>query len=145
MRNKTFKREKCEKCEVKIPKHQPILVCDICFKIKHLSCQKLTKSDASTIKNLGISWSCHECLANILPINAVRRQAKSEVDQNKFKVKCCSCNGFSYSQRTVKICQWCDGQVHAKCWKGDLGCKLCCETMIPGYLAYTHESTNYTD
>ena len=139
MRNKTFKRERCEKCEVKIPKHQPILICDLCCKIKHLSCEKLSKSDASTIKDLGISWSCHECLANTLPVNAVRRQVSKDIDENKFKVKCSSCNGFSHSQRTVKTCQWCDGQVHAKCWKGELGCKSCCEKIIPGYHAYTHE------
>ena len=139
MRNKTFKRERCEKCEVKIPKHQPILVCDMCSKIKHLSCEKLSKSDASTIKDLGLSWSCHECLSNTLPVNAVRRQTTTETDKKKFKVKCSSCNGFSYSQRTVKTCQWCDGQVHGKCWKGELGCKSCCEIMIPGYHAYTHE------
>ena len=29
--------------------------------------------------------------------------------------------------------------VVGKCWKGELGCKSCCELMIPGYHAYTHE------
>ena len=140
MRNKFCIRERCEKCDVKIPKHQPILVCDLCTKIKHLSCQKLSKSDALQINNLGISWTCQECLTSILPINAVRKQVTlNNPDNIKFKVKCGSCSGFSYSQRNVRTCQWCSEQVHAKCWKGDLGCNACCEIMIPGYHTYAHE------
>ena len=116
----TVNRERCEKCDVKIPKYQPILVCDLCSISKHLACQNLKKSDALLINHLGISWSCRECISQALPINLVRRKFSEDTNKTKFKIKCNSCSGFSFSQRTTKTCQWCDGQVHAKCRKGDL-------------------------
>ena len=33
----------------------------------------------------------------------------------------------------TKTCQWCDGQVHAKCWKGDLGYISCCEKIFQDF------------
>ena len=33
--------------------------------------------------------------------------------------------------KNVKICLWCEGQVHAKCLKGELGCLTCFENMYP--------------
>ena len=134
----TVRRERCEKCDVKIPKYQPMLMCDVCCKAKHLSCQNLTKSDVLLINHLRISWTCHECLSQALPINLVKR--KRTKDPIKItKIQCNSCSGFSYSQRTIKTCHWCDGKVHAKCWKADLGCISCCEKIIPGFHAYKYE------
>lgn len=133
----TVVRLRCEECTVKIPKRQPILVCDLCNKIKHLKCERLTKSDANYIKHLKIKWTCHQCLSEILPINATKN--KNTEKSLKVKIKCTSCNGFSYSQKNVRICGWCSGKVHAKCWNGELGCNSCCEEMYPGFKVYTYE------
>ena len=38
----------------------------------------------------------------------------------------------------MKTCTWCDGQVHNKCFKNELGCLKCCNELIPGY-----NSTSY--
>ena len=63
-------RIKCETCQIKIPKAQPKLFCTICDKLKHLSCQKLTKADAINIIYQKIPWTCRECILEILPVNA---------------------------------------------------------------------------
>ena len=133
-------REKCDSCKTKIPKRQPILFCDLCSKHKHLKCEKLTKSQVTQINAIGLSWTCLECISEILPINAVNKP-KSNCNQNvgKVKIKCSSCPGYSYSLQNIRTCQWCEGQVHTKCWKGELGCKTCRENMYPGYNAYTYE------
>ena len=134
-------RLRCEACAVKIPKRQPILRCDICKELKHLRCQNLTKADASHIQHLKLSWTCSQCIACILPINAVTKPRcnNKETETPKFKVKCMACNGHCYSQRNVSVCTWCEEQVHVKCWKVDLGCISCCEKNIPGYHAYHYE------
>lgn len=135
----TYKRAKCDKCNVKIPKRKPLLFCDICSKYKHLKCEKLTKSQAAHIISIGLLWTCSQCIGEILPINAVNTSKSKPKNITKLKIKCASCPGYSYSLNKVKICQWCDGNVHEKCWKGELGCKTCCESMYPGYHAYTYE------
>ena len=135
----TYRREKCDACNAKIPKHQPLLFCDICSKYKHLKCEKLTKSQAKHIISTGLLWTCSQCIGEILPINATENSKIKIQNAVKVKVKCASCPGYSYSLKNVKTCQWCDGKVHAKCWKGELGCKTCCESMYPGYYAYTYE------
>ena len=53
----------------------------------------------------------------------------------KFKLQCKSCSGWSYTPTNVKVCLWCDESVHKKCLIGDLGCKTCCNDMIPGFNA----------
>ena len=134
------KRTKCETCNIKIPKRQPKLVCDVCNSVKHLRCQKLTKSDASLINFLRIKWTCSQCIKEILPINCTGKPKFEKTNSVlKFKAKCTACSGYSYSERNVRICSWCDGQVHAKCWKENLGCISCCEKMIPGYHAFSYE------
>ena len=134
-------RIRCETCAVKIPKRQHILRCDICSELKHLRFQNLTKSDASYIQHLNLSWTCSQCITDILPINAVTkpRCKNNENKSQKFKIKCTSCNGHCYSERNVRVCGWCEGKVHVKCWKEDLGCISCCEQMIPGYHTYYYE------
>ena len=47
-------------------------------------------------------------------------------------------SGLLLLAKNVRVCQWCDGQVHLKCWKGGMGC-ITCESMYPGYNAYTYE------
>ena len=101
-------RIRCETCAVKIPKRQPILRCDICSELKHLKCQNLTKSDASYIQHLNLSWTCSQCITDILPINAVTkpRCKNNEKKSQKFKIKCTSeCNGNRYSERNVRVCR----------------------------------------
>lgn len=95
-------RIKCDKCLIKIPKNQPKLRCSNCNSLKHLACQKLTKSDASQLIKLKINWTCTECIFDILPVNACMptRIVKAE-GQPKFKIKCSACNGFSYSAKNV--------------------------------------------
>ena len=68
----TYRREKCNSCDAKIPKYQPLLFCDICSKYKHLKCEKLTKSQAGHIISTGLLWTCSQCIQGILPINAVK-------------------------------------------------------------------------
>ena len=133
-------RIKCDKCLVKIPKNQPKLRCSNCNSLKHLACQKLTKSDASQLIELKINWTCTDCIFDILPVNACMqtRIVKAE-GQPTFKIKCSACSGFSYSSKNVRTCEYCNGQVHVKCWNNSLGCKKCCENIIPGFYAYSYE------
>ena len=59
----------------------------------------------------------------------------------------CYCNGHCYAMGIVILrgmlgyveCRWCEGKIHVKCWKEDLGCISCCEQMIPGYHTYYYE------
>ena len=141
MRGITVRRIRCEVCEVKIPKNQPKLRCTICDKFKHLKCQNLTKSDAEYIIQLKIPWTCHDCISDILPCNACQapRNSKLKSSDQKFKVKCPVCNGFCYSPKNIRTCDYCDKIVHVKCWHYGLGCKTCCEDMIPGFHVYSNE------
>ena len=133
-------RIKCEICQIKIPKAQPKLFCTICNKLKHLACQKLTKSDANTILYLKIPWTCKECIFQILPVNACSMPKRDKnTSTKKFKLQCSSCNGFCYSLKNVRTCENCERQVHNKCWHHSLGCTKCCEDIIPGFHAYSYE------
>ena len=138
--NKPFQRQKCDKCFIKIPKANPKIYCSECNKLKHLACQNLTKSDANYIIHLNIPWTCKECILQILPVNAcsVRKRSKNS-SATKFKVQCSACNGFSYSSKNLRVCEFCEQQVHAKCWNHSLGCTKCCEDIIPGFHVYTYE------
>ena len=140
MVNKPFIRELCDTCSIKIPKAQPKLYCTQCTKLKHLACQNLTKADAKHIIQLNVSWTCKECILQILPVNACSMpKREKKITTKKFKVKCSSCNGFSYSPKNVRTCEWCDQQVHVKCWNHSLGCNKCCEETLPGFHAYSYE------
>ena len=138
--NKSVIRAKCETCQKKIPKHQPKLRCSICNDVKHLACQKLTKSDANLIIHSKLQWTCRECIFEILPVNACQqaRRGKHSIVE-KFKVKCFSCHGYSYTARNVRTCDYCDNKVHLKCWNNSLGCTRCCEEIVPGFHACTYE------
>ena len=97
----------------------------------------MTKADAKYILYLKNPWSCTECISNILPLYACPTPQNTKTE--KFKVKCSSCNGFSYSPINVRTCDFCDKKVHLKCWNQGLGCTACCEAMIPGFHSYSHE------
>ena len=86
----TVRRERCEKCNVKISNKQPMLRCSLCYCVKHLKCQKLTKADAKYILYLKNPWSCTECISNILPLDACSTPKNTETKPKKFKVKCSS-------------------------------------------------------
>ena len=129
----------CETCRVRVPANRPKLLCDICNKIKHFRCQKLTKSDAELIINSRTPWSCQECVSSILPVNAVKNNNNNSVE---FKVQCTSCMGWCYSQNNARTCGWCENTVHSKCFRNDLGCLKCCENLIPGYYTTSYELNN---
>ena len=95
----------------------------------------LSKSSATILANN--HWSCNDCLSEILPfINSTLddETAPRGRPRDKFKVRCHSCKGWSYTAiRNVSVCGWCDNTVHSKCYRHDLGCNSCCEDIIPGY------------
>ena len=134
--NKLFDKQICDKCSTKIPKNRPKLVCSHCNAIKHHKCQKLSKSDAAyIIKNYSNSWTCNDCTTDSLPINACcfNKNTCSARNINRFKAKCHSCSGYSYTATNVKTCPWCDNVCHSKCINRELGCNKCCESMMPGF------------
>ena len=136
------KRNTCEKCNVRLPKNRPKLVCGYCKLSKHYRCQNLSKSEAFHIcQNADYEWTCYDCMAEILPINAcaVVRRNKSRSTEPRFKVKCYSCNGQSYSQNNIVSCPWCDNLSHKKCVNGSLGCNMCCSDIIPGFHVHNYE------
>ncbi len=139
--NKPFQREKCDTCLMKLPKIHPKLYCSVCDNLKHLACQKLTKSDAKHIINLKIPWTCRECIVKILPINACGTPKRDKsAPAPRFKLQCSACKGFSYSPATLRKCDYCDEKVHVnKCWNHTLGCTKCCEDIIPGFHTYSYE------
>ena len=130
--------ENCNACKVRMPKNRPKLFCSNCDEIKHFKCQGLSKNEALHIIELRILWTCNSCISSILPINVCRRSTNKN-SSVKFKVKCTSCNGWSYTPRNVKTCHWCDGSVHLKCFKYELGCLKCCQDFIPGYSVTSYE------
>ena len=127
----------CPKCRKRVPKNRPKLNCTICDQIKHPSCQGLSKNDAEYIINTRLSWTCIDCITEILPINACKKQ-KGSIPL-AFKVQCSSCNGYCYSSTNVRVCNHCNGSVHLKCYKNELGCTKCCESIIPGYHVNLYE------
>ena len=131
----------CQTCKVRIPKNRPKLFCTHCEISKHFRCQNLTRNEAQHIIDLNIPWTCIECLSNALPINACQsgKKPKNANAPIKFKAQCTSCKGMSYAPRNIQTCSWCDGLVHLKCLKSNLGCIKCCNEMIPGYNVTSYE------
>ena len=130
----------CEKCDVRLPKNRPKLICSYCNHAKHYRCQNLSKADAwSIIDNKKLDWICYECFSDMLPVNAVNIINRSKPSINHFKAKCQSCGGQSYSPKNLLTCPWCDQLSHLKCVNNSLGCNNCCDNMIPGFRVYNHE------
>ena len=136
----TSKRVVCRKCSKRIAKNHPNLKCTICDEVQHSMCNRLTKLEARTIIDSRLDWICTNCITNILPINACTEAATTQ--NTKFKAKCKSCNGWCHSPSNLRTCTWCDGIIHAKCFKNYLGCISCCESIIPGYHSNYYESYN---
>ena len=123
----------CIKCSKRIPRYQPRLICDICNTVKHAKCENLSRLEATHIVNSSQPWTCHDCITDILPINLDYLPRQIEPLVPRFKVKCTTCSGWSYSRTNVRTCYWCESTVHKKCFKDSLGCVSCCESMIPGF------------
>ena len=142
------RRVRCDKCDDKIPKYQTNFKCFICTQPKHWKCHGLNKSTVRDITNSYKTWVCVTCIEEILPVNAMDEESKHKSGKiknsmstkiNKCKVKCAACPGYMYAKSNVKQCSLCSGSVHLKCWKDKLGCKACCEELIPGFNCYHHE------
>lgn len=133
----------CDKCCVRVPKNRPKIVCTLCNIAKHYRCQSLSRADAEyIIRHPTYEWMCGDCFADILPVNACvvnNKPRKNMVTVSRFKQKCMSCGGQSYSPRNIGACVWCGELCHNKCLNGDLGCNRCCEAMIPGFHVHNHE------
>ena len=87
-----------------------------------------------------LCWTCKECISEILPIGGcLPAKPSKRLPTQKFKIKCHCCNGFSYSPRNVRTCDYFMNKVHVRCWNDQLGCTKCCENMIPGFHVYSYE------
>ena len=63
----------------------------------------------------------------------------TDTSGHKIKIKCSSCSGWCYSSKNIRNCSWCQNSVHVKCFKDNLGCTSCCESLIPGFYATYYE------
>ena len=131
----------CDKCDVRLPKNRPKLICSFCKIIKHYRCQRLSRAEAqSIVDDSSYQWTCAECFAWMLPVNACAAKTSRNVEQGeRFKQKCFCCSGYSYSQKNVSTCPWCNEISHKKCLNGSLGCNNCCDRMIPGFRVHNYE------
>lgn len=137
-----YVRPKCNQCNNKLPKNDPELFCDICCEPKHIRCEKLTKSDVKNLNRNRNYWTCHSCLSSILPIECCEGpelEPLLEISANAFKQKCGSCDGYSYTPRTIDICWICDKKVHIKCMRGTMGCVSCLKNAYPGFECHGYE------
>ncbi len=138
MRNKNSQCY-CTSCKTRIPKNRSFLICSHCDEIKHITCTKLSKTEALEIANSSDPWTCYDCITSALPINACSLPKKQALIGPKFKVHCKCCNGWCYSPTNIRTCPWCEYNVHTRCFSNKLGCKSCCENMIPGYYVSSYQ------
>ena len=147
----------CPKCEKRVPKNRPILICSICSDLKHYSCNKLSKNEAISIIESGFLkyWTCQECTRDIFPNFECTRDIFPKSFDNKTRkistiknahnpaVICTVCSKACSSCSTSK-CGWCDNLTHANsnCTRKSLGCLNCCNNMIPDYNYHAYEITN---
>ena len=131
----------CEKCDVRIPKNRPKLICYACDCIKHYKCNNLTKREALDIVESSSSWLCQTCLHNALPVNAIGTiYTSTRKDSIKYsKLNCTSCLSKVSESSCIVQCQWCDNRCHKKCVNESLGCNKCCTDIIPGFTVHQHE------
>ena len=136
-----FGNNVCEKCNVRVPKNRPKLICSECRHFKHYRCQKLTKAEAlEIIGGTGVKWTCYECIVSALPLNACAVSRVRDVPAAvRTKVKCGCCSGYSYRLHNVVTCPWCDQLCHKKCVNNSLGCTSCCNDIIPGFHVHNYE------
>ena len=130
----------CEKCDVRIPKNRPRLICCFCNCVKHYRCNNLTKKEAVDIIDSSFDWLCQTCLHEALPVNAVEMICGST--NNKIKtdsLTCTSCLSKINDSSCIVRCHWCDNRCHKKCVNGSLGCNKCCINTIPGFTVHHYE------
>ena len=118
----------CTKCNIKIPKHHPLLHCSICDSLCHHKCNNLSKAEAALIASDTTNyWTCQPCMKSVLPINACtyRRSAKSnDYTQSVTCGSCYKCTKYTIAR--FATFSWCDKTCHQKCISGQLGCVKCC-------------------
>ena len=120
---------------MRIPKNRPLLKCSICECTKHYRCNGLTKMEAFDIIENCPDWSCQDCIFSILPVNLL---LNTHVHGNSLE-QCYACSKKINSSAAVATCTWCDGRCHKTCLNGPLGCKICCDKIIPGVNVYARE------
>ena len=136
----------CPKCDKRVPKNRPLLICSVCDQLKHYSCNKLSKNEAISILENGFLkyWTCQECITDIFPnsfdCNTDKMSTKTSKTANEPIISCTVCNKVC-SPHTTSICPWCHMPCHAKCSRNTLGCLNCCNNMIPGYNYNVYEIT----
>ena len=134
----------CDKCEIRIPKNRPLLVCSLCSEFKHYKCNNLSKSAACNIIKTGNlqNWICQSCTHAVFPIGLLSDVNQPFSTDNKF-VKhgptCNVCNKLCGRSDSGKSCHWCDRLCHKKCINNSLGCMHCCKDMIPGFSCNIYE------
>ena len=128
MYNKSRTKCICVKCNARIPKSCPVLICSICTEFKHYKCHKLSKTDAKDIINYHPSdWICGDCTIHLFPVNAceIDKLINKPIDQvyKPPQIKCQSCNKTSTRPLLFEQCKWCDKTCHKKCIKNELAVK----------------------
>ena len=139
----------CSKCTLRIPKTHPLLKCSLCNCFLHYRCNSLSKREACIISQYELQhWMCTQCIKSILPINAChpnnnsRKITASDNAKNKSTFTCTVCNKLCSNKHTAK-CTWCNLHTHVKCSNKLLGCKACCENIIPGFHYTNRELMNH--
>ena len=140
----------CGKCNIRLPKNRPLLVCSICREFKHYKCNNMSKSEAIEIINFGRLeyWTCQDCFGTLFPnitdFTYNKTSIKTDTTRTNILTNCGGCNKPCSSNKTLAtntICQWCDQPCHRRCLKNTLGCTSCCNDIIPGYNYSCHQIT----
>ncbi len=134
----------CETCNIRIPKNRPLLVCTLCQKFKHYSCNNLSRKEAEGILADPVEtclWACQNCYIENFPgFNFDDVTLVNDRQSNPLSTLTCAvcnkqCSNRSHNRTS---CNWCDSPCHKHCIKGALGCLNCCAAMIPGYHYDSH-------
>ena len=133
----------CEKCDVRIPKNRPKLTCNFCTTVKCYKCNNLSKNEALDIINGAGGWMCQVCLHDALPINAITHSKNLNKSETPVSI-CTACSKNINQTVCTAWCRWCESQCHKSCIMGTLGCKKCCQNMIPGYYCNNYELYGYS-
>ena len=139
----------CNRCDIRIPKYRPLLLCSICKETKHYKCNNMSKNEASTIIMNGYMayWTCQDCITSLFPATLYKQTIKNIHDTTKhdvIPVMCAACNKPCSCNQTIncQTCGWCEKPCHKKCIKNSLGCLDCCNNMIPGYNYEAYQINN---
>ena len=99
---------KCSSCTKNLLPHKTALTCDLCFSSYNTKCAKLTRGEACSILISRHSWTCYNCISNILPVDIpvpTTRNQPVRITNNKNHM-CGTCN--KNVGHKSKICNWCD-------------------------------------